>query len=205
MTLGCSCQAYSAAALLHRDVVQPPVFVTATLQRKLKKIAHSSLLPGLVAARRSSRYKTLPNTEFVFGQPHEMYIPHSWIEYGFLLSAYATPFFSCSIAWNWSSHWHWWFPCAVACPASRDIDGQVTAWKFLCPFSPYSVSPRQGTYWETNAGRIVLHLKFVIWHRSATRFCNSQGGMKTLHDEYFGSSPLCLIFFICSDSVWNQS
>ena len=58
------------------------------------------------------------------------------------------------------------------------------AWKFRCPFSPYSVtisvSPRQGTYWETNvcAGRIILHLKFVIW--SSSRFCNSQGGMKTL-------------------------
>ena len=96
---------------------------------------------------------------------------------------------------------------SAACPASRDINCQVIAWKIICPFSPYSVSPRQGTCWETNvcAGRIVLHLKFVIWHRSATRFCNLQGGMKTLHDEHFGCSPLCLIFFICSDHVWNQS
>ena len=31
--------------------------------------------------------------------------------------------------------------------------------KIFCPFSPYSVFPRQGTNWETNlcAGRIVLH------------------------------------------------
>ena len=27
--------------------------------------------------------------------------------YGFLLSAYAMPFFSCSIAWNRTSYWHW--------------------------------------------------------------------------------------------------
>ena len=34
-------------------------------------------------------------------------------------------------------------------------------WKFRCPFSPCSVSPRQGTNWETNvcAGRIVLNIK----------------------------------------------
>ena len=45
----------------------------------------------------------------------------------FLLSAYATPFFSCSMAWNQSSLWHWWLLCAAACPASQDINGQVTA------------------------------------------------------------------------------
>ena len=34
-----------------------------------------------------------------------------------------------------------------------------------CPFSPYSVTPRQGTCWETKvcAGRIVLHLKETTW------------------------------------------
>ena len=54
--------------------------------------------------------------------------------------------------------------------------------KILSSLSPYSVSLRQGTYGGTNvcAGKIVLHLTFVIWHRSATRFCNSQGGIKTL-------------------------
>ena len=132
---------------------------------------------------------------------------HSWFAYGFLLSAYATPVFSCSIGWNWSSHWYWWLPCATACPVLQDIDCQVAAWKFRCPFSPFSFIPRQGNYWEINvsAGRILLHLKSAIWHRSATRFSNSQGGMKTLDDEHFGCHPLCMIFFICSDHVWNQS
>ena len=67
-----------------------------------------------------------------------------------------------------------------------------------------NVSHRQGTYRETNVceGRIDLSLKFVIWHRSATRFRNSQGGMKTLHDEYFGYR---LIFFMCSDHVIHDS
>ena len=70
-------------------------------------------------------------------------------------------------------------------------------WKFRSPCSPYFVFPRQGTYWDTNfcEGRIVLHLKPVIWHRSATRFRDSQGEMRTLHDEHFGCRPLCLIFF----------
>ena len=76
--------------------------------------------------------------------------PLSWLEYGFLLSAYATPFFSCSIVWNLSSLWHWWFFCAAAC--RWDIDCQVTAWKIRCPFSPYSVIPRQATCWKTNVG-----------------------------------------------------
>ena len=105
--------------------------------------------------------------------------PLSWFEYGFLLSAYSPPFFSCPTAWNQTFLWHWWFLCAAACQASRDIDGLVSAWKFRCPFSPYSVSPRQGNYWETNvcAGKIVLHLKFVIWHSCSTWFRNSQGGI----------------------------
>ena len=122
------------------------------------------------------------------------------------------PFFSCSIAWNWSSHWHWCLPCAAACLASRDIDGQLTVRKFRCSFKPFSVLPRQVTYWETNvrAGRtrIILHLKSVIWHCSATRFRDLQGGIKTLDDEYFGRRPICLICFICSDHVihvWKQS
>ena len=49
-----------------------------------------------------------------------------------------------------------WLFCAAACQALLDIDVQVTAWKFRCSFSPCSVFPRQGTYWEANvsAGRI---------------------------------------------------
>ena len=105
----------------------------------------------------------------------------------------------------------WWRLC------SWYINSQVTAWKFCCPFSGCSVFPRQGTYWETNvyAGRIVLHLKPVIWHSSATWFSDSQGGMKICDDEHFVCSPhentwwwtFCLqsTFFICSDHVWNQS
>ena len=128
-------------------------------------------------------------------------------KYRFLLSAHTKPFFSCSIAWNRIFIWHWWLLCAAACAASRDIDGQVTAWKCRCPLSTYSVFPRQGTYWETNVceGKIVQHPKSVIWHRSTTRFRDWQGGIKTLHDEHFGCRPLCLIFFNCSDHVENQS
>ena len=119
------------------------------------------------------------------------------------------PLFFCSIAWNWTSYRHCWLSWAAACPALQNlnINCQVTAWKFRCPSSPYSVFDRQGTYWETNsiAGRVVLYFKSDIWHCSATRFCDSQGGIKT-PDEYFGSHPRCLIFssFICSDHVWNQ-
>ena len=85
--------------------------------------------------------------------------PRSWFEYVLLLSAYTAPFISCSIAWNWSTHWHWWLLCKAACTASRDIDCQVTGWKFYCPFYPYSVFLTQGIHWETNvsAGRLVLH------------------------------------------------
>ena len=107
---------------------------------------------------------------------------------------------------------------SITWPASRDIDVQVTAWKFHCPSSPYSVSPRQGTCWETNvyAGRIDLHLKFAIWqwdwHCCATRFRNLQGGIKTLHDAHFGCRPLCLIFSFAvimseinpTESYWSQ-
>ena len=97
--------------------------------------------------------------------------------------------------------------CATACPALLDICCQMTASILRCPFSQYSVFPRQGPYWETNvhAGRIVLHLKSVIWDPSATRFRNSQSGFKTRDDDGFGIRPLCLIFFICSNHVWNLS
>ena len=142
-------------------------FRDCSTKKKIEKLALSSLSPGHVSAHRSHRYITQRNTKVLLCLLHEMYNPSSlpmlliwiWI-LAFCPMVYATPFLSCSIAWTWSSHWHWWFHCAVACPASRDIDDQVTAWKFRCPFSPYSVSPRQGTYWETNvcAGRIVLCL-----------------------------------------------
>ena len=53
-------------SLVSRDVVQPPVFVTAALKKK------NLLSPGHVAVRRSRRYKTGQNTEFVFCRLHEM-------------------------------------------------------------------------------------------------------------------------------------
>ena len=120
--------------------------------------------------------------------------PRSWFEYGYLLSDFTTPLFSCSIALNRSSHWYWWLLCAAACPASRDIAGncQVTAWKFRCPFSPFLVFPRQGTYWETNvhAGEIILHLKSVIWHRfSALNFWAGSGHVE-VNDVTFAACPV---------------
>ena len=173
MTLGCSCHAYSAAALLHRDVVQPPVFVTATLQKKLKKIAHSSLLPGLVAARRSSRYKTsLAKHRICVLSTTRNVGPRFWFEYGFLVSVYAPPFFSCPTAWNRTLLWLFdtcGFPAQLLA-LHREIS--TTRWlheNFVVPFL-HILSPLDS--WETNvcAGRIDLHLKFVISHRSATRF-----------------------------------
>ena len=161
-------------------------FRDCSTQKKMKK---NLLSPGHVAARCSSRYKTSQAKHRICVLLTRWNVgPHFWFQYGFLLSVYAPPFLSCPTAWNWTLLLHLWCPCIVAGTASWDIDDQVTAWKFLCPFSEYSVTPRQGTCWETNAcaDRIDLHLKFVIWHSSATRFCNSQGGMKTLHDEHFG-------------------
>ena len=57
---------------------------------------------------------------------------------------------------------------AAACLSLRDIDCQETAWKLCCPFSPFSLFLRQGTYWETNvrARKIVLHIESVIKHCS---------------------------------------
>ena len=63
-------------------------FRDCSTKKNIKKLALSSLSPGHVAA--------LQNTDFVFCRLHEMYVPRSWFEifeYGFLLSAYATPFF----------------------------------------------------------------------------------------------------------------
>ena len=62
--------------LLNRDVVQPPVFVTAALKRK-EKLALSSLSTGHVLARRSRRYITRRNTKVLLCQLHEMYVPRS--------------------------------------------------------------------------------------------------------------------------------
>ena len=157
-----------------RDVVQPPVFVTAALERNKKKLALSSLSPGQVAARRSRQYKTLLCVLSTRWNVRPTLLIWIWI----LAFCLCNPLFSCSISWNWSSHWHWWFPCAVACLASRDIDGQVTAWKFRCPFSPYSVSPRvldkaliekpmfvqEGSFCTSNlSSGTSLQQDFVIW------------------------------------------
>ena len=46
-----------------------------------------------------------------------------------------------------------------------------------------------------HAGRIVLHLKSVIWHYSAPRFSDMQGGIKELDNKYFGSSLVNFSYF----------
>ena len=63
-------------------------------------------------------------------------------------------------------------PCIARCQPPGDCMKILLS---LFSILWYSISPRKGTWWETNvyAGRINLHLKFVIWQRSATRFCNS--------------------------------
>ena len=50
-------------------------------------------------------------------------------------------------------------------------------------FIIHILSPLDKALDETNgcAGRIYLHLRFVIWHSSAAKFRKSQGGMKTYH------------------------
>ena len=132
------------------------------------------------------------------------------VEFEFFLGLLKTPKLRTAVSWYqppWSTHWHWWLLCLAACPALLDINCKVTAWKFLYPFFSYSLFCRQGTYWETNVCkcRIVLHLKSVVLHHSASRFRDLQYGIKTLDDELwiFGSSPPCLIFFICSHNAWS--
>ena len=72
------------------------------------------------------------------------------------------------------------------------LPGNCMKFSLSGPFSPYSVFPRQGAYWETNvcAGRSVLPLKSVVQHHSATTFRYSQVGIKTLDDKYCGSCPI---------------
>ena len=130
------CCVWTAASRTCRDVVQPPVFVTAALERKYKK---NLLSPGHVSACNSVPpvYNTAKHK--ICASPITRNVdPCSRFEYRFLLSAYALPFFSCPIKWNRTSLWHWWLLCAGACPASRDIDGQVTVGlheNFVVPFS----------------------------------------------------------------------
>ena len=189
-----------------RDVVQPPVFVTPALRENRKKLAltWSRVCPSLPPVYNPAKHKICasPITRNVG--------PRSWFEYNYINSCFlrlCNP--PCFLLYSVAPILPLILLVALrsSLPASRDIDGQVTAWKFRCPFSPYSLFPRQGTLRETNvrASRIVQQFKSAIWHRSATKLRDSQSGIKTLDDEPFGSRPLCPIFFICSDHVWNPS
>ena len=117
-----------------RDMVQPPVFVTAALKRKKTKLALSSLASQLVGPSLAPVYNPAKHKSFALPITRNVRpTPLIWIR--ILAFCLCNTLFSCSIVWNRSSHWYWWFSCTVACPASRDIDCRVTAWKFHCPFN----------------------------------------------------------------------
>ena len=145
---------------------------------RTKKKIKNLFSPGHVSARRSRRYIIQRNTKFMLRQLYEILVhsPDSNME-SCLLPLQFLSFLLYSVEPNLPL-------CAAACPALRDINGHATAWKFHCPLSPCSVFPRQSIYWETNvrASRIVLNLKSVIWHHSATRFRDLQGEIKI--DEF---------------------
>ena len=64
-----------------------------------------------------------------------------------------------------------------------------------------------GNYWETNVRAGISLSIFFIWHVKISWFERWDNSWWIFWQpfEYFGSSPLCLIFFILSDSIWNQS
>ena len=97
---------------------------------------------------------------------------------------------------------HWWFPCAVACPASPDINDQGTAWKFSCPFSPYSVSPRQGTCCKTNvcAGRIDMHLRRRVPEQGADWQPPSAALLRQLCSQWIPESCYTFVYCRCSNA-----
>ena len=77
------------------------------------------------------------------------------------------------------------------------------AWKFRCPFSPYSVtisvSPRQGTYWETNvcAGRIILHPNLSSDTALQQDSVICKVGWKHFMMNFWLPCTLPIFFFIC--------
>ena len=87
--------------LSRRDVNQLSVSLTAALKRKRKTL----LSPGHVEASCSSWVYNHVKFKICSSQITLNVSPCSLFKHGFLLSAYATPFFSCSIEWNQSSHW----------------------------------------------------------------------------------------------------
>ena len=84
---------------------------------------------------------------------------------------------------------------------------QLASWKFHRPFSANSVFPRQSTYFKTNIGRgrFVLHITFCHAAQLSNKISRFSRWVEILDGEHFVSFPLCLIYFICSDHVWNHS
>ena len=56
-----------------------------------------------------------------------------------------------------------------------------------------------GSFCTSNLSSVTALQQYFVIHNKWP------GGIKELDDEYFGSRLLCLILFICSDHVWNQS
>ena len=133
--------------------------------------------------------------------------PQFWFECGFLnMDAYAQPFFSFLTVWNRTLLWHWWFSTQLLGLHREILTSRWLHENFIVPLL-HILSPldkalvekpmfmQVGLICTSNlSSGTALQQDFVI-----------KGGMKTLHDEHFGCRPLCLIFFICSDHVWNQS
>ena len=172
----------SFSTMTKKDGVQQPVFVTPALLLIVITWFYLVMCLPVTAACQVKLKNCACSITLNVG-------PLSWFKYGFWLSVYAAPSFSCSKLLTWSSYWHLWF-CTAAHWSSIDISNQMTAWKNYYHFSLYSIFPRQGTSLETD-----LCTGTVREGSSNTR----------LDYEYFGSLPLCPIFFYCTDHVQYSS
>ena len=140
------------------------------------KEMNKNLLPSGLILARHSREVYNPAKQLLH-QLYKIVGPRSWFEFEFLFTACVTPFFSCSCCGPRES-------AAAQLPAQHHKISSVRWLQchcitvstdyFVVPFL-HSVFPRQNTYWKTHvhAGRIVLHLSFVIQHCLATRVCAS--------------------------------
>ena len=193
-------------ALLLRDVAQPPYFWTVSPKGNKKK---SDFTWSRVCQLLPQVYE--PAEHKICVSPFTQNGPLSWFLYGFLLFAYATTLFSCSIAWNWSSYWHWWLLCPAACPASRDINCRWLHQNLAVPFFHFlsqafldKALPEKpmlvqvGLFCTSNLSSCTALQQDFMIHKVGSKhlITNNLAAVQC---------PLCLIFFICSDHIWNQS
>ena len=198
--------------IIARDGVQPPVFVTAPLKRIKENLLPSGHvwsvdnICALPITRRSTVHASASNMDFVFClcSPYTIFLYRStsctWIDLIFPLKiVLALHSRSLGIARYQQQH-H-----VILIAASWDINSQVTAWKFHNLFYPYSVFPRQSTYFRhecscREASSSPQHNRRKLLHHNTAL---QQDFVEIRDDKYFGSLWLCPIFTICSDPVRN--